>query len=267
MQAQDTLTYVFMGHTYEWGGGGAKVDERIENMDLTQFDRIWLGGDICSETSLNYSTIEYIDSLFDIGKPGNHWALGNHDTRDGNPEWINEFTKRPDFYAYHENGITTVVLDGGISPLDCENINKQYEMIKNVCDTVSNGYLIFLVHQAINQNVPGIEAASYAHVKIKNWEANCYSDSASYADLIYPMLVEVEAKGVEVIHIVGDIGMWAKSYYGISSDGIEYLASGINNSQNFQSGTPVTNTDKLLVFKHVLSTNTLTWEFVELNSF
>ena len=94
-KSQDTLTYVFMGHTYQWGAGGGRVDERIENMDLAQFDRIWLGGDICSEASLDYSTLKYIDSLFDLGKPGNNWTLGYHDARNGNEEWVAEFTERP----------------------------------------------------------------------------------------------------------------------------------------------------------------------------
>ena len=158
-------------------------------------------------------------------------------------------------------------MDGNISPLDCENLNKQFDMISNVCDTISKGYLIFLVHPAINQDVPGLEGKSYAHVKIKNWNANCYSDSASYKDLIYPMLVEAENRGVEVIHIVGDVGMWQKSFHIVSNDGIDYLGSGINNSYNMLTGKPITGTDKLLVFKHILSTNKLTWKFIELNSF
>ena len=265
-QSKDTLTYVFFGHTYQWGSGGNRVDYRIENMDLSQFDRIWLGGDICSESSLEYSTLAYIDNLFDLGKPGNHWALGNHDARNGNMEWIEEFTGRPNYYAHNENHITTIVMNGTITPLDCENLDKQYKMIEKVCDTISSGYLIFLVHHGIYSDVPGVlNPAAYGHSQLRPWMANCYDDSASYIDAVYPMLIDVENRGVEVLHIMGDVGTGPKSYYGISDDGIEFFGSGINNSYNMTLGIPIVSPDLVLVFKHVLSKNELTWEFVELN--
>jgi hypothetical protein len=265
-QPADTLTYAFFGHTYDWSASGDRVDFRIEQLDLTQFDRIWLGGDICSETSLNYSTINYLDTLFDLGKPGNHWALGNHDNRNGNMEWIEKFTKRPSYYSHSENGITTIVMNGSLSPLDCENLNKQYKMIKSVCDTINSGYLIFLVGPGIYSDVPNVaNPDTYGHSKLKNWLANCYDDTTTYLNTIYPMLVNAENRGVEVLHIMGDVGAGPKSYYATSSDGVEYFGSGINNTFNVVMGVPIVAPDLILVFKHALSTNQLTWEFIELN--
>lgn len=263
----DTLSYVFLGHTYYWGFNN-RVDPRLETMDMTQFDRIWLGGDICSEASLYYSTLQYLDSIFDLGKPENHWTYGNHDTRNRNYEWLKEFTKRPPYYTYSNNGITTIVMNGNISPLDCESLDNQFNMIKNVCDTMNSGHLIFLIHHGITANVPGISApGSYGHSNLKQWMANCSSDSASYVDAIYPMLVELEKKGVQVKHIMGDVGANKKSYYGISDDGIEYFGSGINNSKHYTYNTPITEKDLILVFKHVVATNELFWEFRELGAF
>ena len=80
------------------------------------------------------------------------------------------------------------------------------------------------------------------------------------------MLVKVENRGVDVLHIMGDVGVNAKSYYGVSDDGVEYFGSGINNSMNVLLGTPIVAADLILIFTHKLSTDTLTWEFVELNS-
>ena len=264
----DTLTYLFMGHIYQWGSGGNRVDYRVESIDFNQFDGIWLGGDICSETSLNYSTVEYVDNLFDLGNQNNHWTLGNHDVRNGNIEWIKNFTNRPTYYASYNNGLTIVVLNTNLSPLDCENIDKQFKMIKNVCDTISHGHLIFIAHHGIYQNVPGVKDPSeYAHSSLKNWLGNCYSESGDYLNTIYPLIVEVENRGVQVKHIMGDVGTHTKSYYGISEDGVEYFGSGINNSYNLHNGTDITNADLLLIFKHVISTNELFWEFIELNDF
>lgn len=265
-QSKDTLTYAFFGHIYQWGSGGNKVDSRIEKMDLNRFDRIWLGGDLCSEASLDYSTITYLDSLFDLSKPENHWALGNHDTRNGNIEWITDATERPTYYAYSKNGITTIVMNGNISPLDCENLNEQYKIIKNVCDTISKGYLIFLSHHGLFSNVPGIPNPSqFGHSYLKNWMANCDADSADYINTIYPLLIDVKKKGVEVIHIMGDVGANKKSFEGKSDDGIVYLGSGINNSFNFSRGIPIKSPDLVLIFKHVVSENKLMWSFEELN--
>lgn len=263
----DTLSYVFLGHIYDWEFPD-KVDPRVEKMDFSQYDRIWLGGDICSEASLNYSTITYIDSIFDIGKPENHWTLGNHDTRNKNHEFIKEFTKRPTYYTYSKDGITTIVMNGNISPLDCENLDKQFHMIRNVCDTMKSGHLIFLIHHGITSNVPGISSpSSYGHSNLRPWIANCHQDSSSYVDAIYPMLVKLENKGVEVHHIMGDVGASAKSFHSISDDGIDYYGSGINNSKNIRYNTPIINKDLVLVFTHIVTINKLTWKFIYLGDF
>jgi len=79
------------------------------------------------------------------------------------------------------------------------------------------------------------------------------------------MLVNAENRGVNVLHIMGDVGANDKSYHGVSDDGVEYFGSGINNSKNLYYGLPISDPDLVLVFKHILSTNELTWEFVPLN--
>jgi hypothetical protein len=265
-QDSDTLQYLFLGHTYKWGSGGTEVDQRLQDADLSRFDRIWLGGDVCSESTLEYQTLLHIDNLFDIGAPGNHWALGNHDTRTGNIQWITELTGRPRFYAYYQQGITTLVLDGTMSPLDCEGLDAQYRMIQSVCDTISSGHLIFLVHHGIYKSVPGVlDPNVYGHSGLKNWLANCYEDDADYLNSIYPMLVNLEENGIEVYHVMGDVGAGFKKYHGTSDEGIDFLGSGINNSYNIFYNIPITEFDEVLIFYHIPETNQLWWEFVLLN--
>ena len=92
LSAQEIKHYMFTGHTYQWYTDGSKVDPRLVELDKSVYNRIWLGGDICSEAMLKRSTLEYIDSLFRIHEPWNHYALGNHDTRNGNLEWYREIT-------------------------------------------------------------------------------------------------------------------------------------------------------------------------------
>ena len=263
---KDTLTYVFFGHPYNWDNS-TTLDPRVENIDTSEFDGIWLGGDVIRETSLYYSNFQYLDSLFNLQKPSNHWALGNHDTRNRNLEWYSEFTGRPTYYAHSTTGLTSIVMDGNITPLDCANLNKQFQMIQNVCDTISNGYLIFLIHHGITLDVPGTDQpSSYGHTALKHWMANCYEDSSSYLKSIYPMLIEVEKRGVEVMHIMGDVGASKKSYYGVSDDGIQYFGSGINNTYYTSDNLPIITPDLVLILEHIPKENKMNWKFVELNS-
>ena len=50
--SQNVEKYIFIGHCYQANTDGSKVDYRIENFDFSDYDGVWLGGDVCSEASL-----------------------------------------------------------------------------------------------------------------------------------------------------------------------------------------------------------------------
>ena len=83
--------YIYLGHINEKHNA---VDRRIEQADLSKYDQIWLGGDLCSETTREESTLDYVDSLFNLSSKNTHWSVGNHDVRNGNTEWITARTGR-----------------------------------------------------------------------------------------------------------------------------------------------------------------------------
>ena len=72
--------YIYLGHINEKHNA---VDRRIEEADLSKYDQIWLGGDLCSETTREESTLDYVDSLFNLSSKNTHWSVGNHDVRNG----------------------------------------------------------------------------------------------------------------------------------------------------------------------------------------
>ena len=262
--------YIFLGHTYEWHTGGAKVDHRLEELDFSDYSRIWLGGDICSEASLNYSTLQYIDSLFDIGAPGNHWSLGNHDIRNGNVEWFEELTGRETYYAYHSLGVTTMVLNTCLTPYQCEDLEKQFTMIQNVCDTLAaSSHLIALMHHAVWDSLPGLPwPGSYSHTEFPFWNASCkFLPNNTFRGQIYPLLVSVKDRGIHVICVSGDMGANAKKFEAESTDGIIFLGCGLNNSYYTD---PVIREqqprDQVLIFAHEPQSRSLSWTFVTLNS-
>jgi len=252
---KDTLKYIFFGHCYQAETVGDKVDYRIEDFDFSDYDGIWLGGDCCSEATLKFSTVKYMDSLFDLSNSLTFWALGNHDTRNGNWEWIRYFTKRKTFYTTTQRGITYIVLNTNILPNDCELLDQQYEIIKNVCDTISSSsHLILLMHHGIWNNVPGIppNPSTYAHSSLPYWNSNCDDVNSNFVNSVYPKLIEVQNRGIQVICIMGDVGATAKKLDFTSDDGIKFLGCGLyHNSPE----------DYVLIFQHIPKKRELTWNY------
>jgi hypothetical protein len=262
-QENDTLSYIFLGHIKLKQNGQDKVDPRIEGIDFSDFDRIWLGGDVTDESNLNYETLNYIDSLFDVSKPSNIWVYGNHDLRNFNEDWLREITGKKTYYAYSENGITTIALNLAINPSDCEKLNDQFEMIKNVCDTIQeSSHLIVICHNSVWKDVPGLlPPYVYSQSNLKYWLANCYDKPADFTSIIYPLLLEVKSRGITVLNILGDSGSFNKGVTMLSSDGIFFIASGISSSTQEEYGP-----DKVLIIKHHPESEFLNWQFHNLDS-
>jgi len=259
LKSQDTLHYIFLGHTR---GPGGKVDMRIEGIDYNAFDRIWLGGDITSESNLDFENLEYIDSLFNVSNPSNQWAYGNHDIRNFNIEWLDQITGRKSYSTHYENGLTTVVLNLFIAPDNCEMLNNQYKMLQEVCDTIEqSSHLIIISHPGVWEDVPGLPSpVSYVHANQKAWIANCFDTNAKFIDAVYPMLLAVKSRGVTVINILGDTGA-QKGKLMVSDDGIFFIASGIDHNTEDTYGP-----DRVVIFDHIPETKELTWKFHNLDS-
>lgn len=142
---------------------------------------------------------------------------------------------------------------------DCYNVNKQYNMIKNICDTITDSsHLVLLMHHGIWNNIPGLpEPSNYAHSSLPYWNANCNDVESNFRNAIYPMLLDVKNKGIEVICIMGDMGANEKSFDMQSDDGIRFLGCGLfQNSAN----------DLVLIFEHNISLKTLSWHFENLDN-
>lgn len=257
--AQNSVDFLFIGHCYQFGTGGNRVDYRVEALELDVYNGIWLGGDVCSEAMLNYPTVEYIDNLFDLGNPETHWSLGNHDARNGNWEWYEEFTNRRTFYTYSNFGITRVVMNTNIVPTDCESLNAQYEMIIAACDTVNTeNELILIMHHGIWRDVPGLPIpGGYAQSDLRYWNSNCYSVHSTFVESIYPKLVEAKQRGVEVYCILGDMGAGPKSIDFLSDDGIRFLGCGLYHNEP---------EDVVLVLTKELETGQLSFQYHNLDS-
>jgi len=243
--------YLHLSHTRT--NTNPKLDSVVEQINFNNYDMLWLGGDLAQLTSADDTTMEHVDSIFNLSNKSTLWSLGNHDYT--NPERIKKFTKRPSYYSIHQNGITIVVLDTQDSLSNI--IGEQKDFLFEVLDTLKqSSHLIILHHKLIwmydraklESRVSSVSNAGFG---------DCFYciNPNNFNSEVYPKLVELEQRGVEVLCIGGDIGFQAKEFEHVTDEGIHFLASGIHAGE---SG------NKALVFSHDLEGHNLYWDFVKL---
>lgn len=264
------VEYLFLGHAYQWFTTN-QVDYRLENIALAKYNLILLGGDLCVESSNSDQGLDYLDAVFSIHDANSLWTIGNHDLRNGSLRKIEIATRRKSFYAFAKNGVTFLVLNTNINHSEISEIEKQTEylnqknLIKQVCDTISSSsHLLVLSHNVVWEGIDGL------HLEFANLNNQICFDGENpnfFKEQVYPQLIQVEKRGVEVIWMAGDIGKWSKKYEYLSKDGIQFLASGINNTMYLSNPKKyvTANKDKLLILKHHLIEKKITWQFIDLD--
>ncbi len=279
-QKPQSKKYLFLSHTYQWGvTDNNRIDYRFEGFNFNGFDQIWLGGDLCARTSEKFSTLTYLDSIFDLSSDKTHWALGNHDLVKGNVEYITNATERETYYSSFLDGIGIVVLNTtefyypGNSPkeYECALLDGQLNMLQNIADTIKAAshlvvlhHLPLLTNEMTNDSLDMGLVFNYYHPEY--W-VSC-QDPETFDKVFIPIFKKIQKKGVQVILIGGDLGQRYKEFEYRSKEGIYFLGSGINNSAiPFNPPAYVTNTnpDKLLVFEHNTRKKELSWKFVDMN--
>ncbi|HHM21713.1 MAG TPA: hypothetical protein ENJ20_06785 [Bacteroidetes bacterium] len=257
--------YLFLGHIYETPG---TVDQRIENTPLSFYEQIWLGGDLCSETTREESTLNYLNDLFDLGSSRTHWAVGNHDIRNGKEYLITSRTKRPTFYTHHFDGITLVVLNTNYSGIkNCDRMEAQTQLIRSVCDTIDqSSHLVLLMHHVVWGYVNGVpDVLAFANSNGSWVPFTCYP-LTRFQQAVYPHLVKVQQRGIPVICIAGDFGQVAATYEFTTAEGITFLGSGITSQIAWNEQWPTFGQrDSVLVFTHNISEKKLSWKFIDID--
>ena len=259
---------IFLGHTYR-GGNREKVDERIEILKRECYEYIWLGGDICSETTEKQSTVSYLDSLFDLASPNTLWAYGNHDLRNGNHDWLREATGRELHYVQNYPGMTVLVTNTNYKGnTECDQWLDQFAMIQNVCDTISQATHLFLLsHHVTWSDVEADMNADNVGNANAAWIPYQCTSQTQFRFVVYPLLQQVQARGVQVVVISGDVGQRDKFYQHQTNDGIWFLASGINNSTEADTvKRALLPKDRILYLDYEVESGTLDWSFQDLDS-
>lgn len=240
--------YLHIAHTRT--NANPSMDMVAESIDYSIYDMLWLGGDMALSTSIDEPTMRHVDSIYDVGNENTLWALGNHDYAD--LDRIQAYTGRPPYYVYDKNNITFLVLDSQDSLSSITG--QQKELFRSVTDTITeSSHLVLLHHKLIwmygnaylQSQIPYISNGSFGDC------FSCINPNNFYTE-IYPELLKVKERGIEVICIAGDIGFRRSEFEYLTLEGIQFLASGIEAGKE---------NNKALLLTHDLNDQTLSWEY------
>jgi len=244
--------YLHISHTRT--NDNYEIDEAASKINYSKYDMVWLGGDMEYLTSEDDYSMEYLNTIFDVGNKNTLWSIGNHDY--SNIETVSRFTNRPTFYSCYKNGITFIVFDTQYDY--CSITGLQKEMFDHVTDTIEkSSHLIILHHKLIwmyaNDSLDKLmETIPNAPLGDHTYNIN----PNNFYTAVYPKLTELKQRGIEVLCIAGDIGLKTDTFEYISPDGICFLASGIHFGYE---------NNKALLFEHDITNRTLTWKYVLVN--
>lgn len=267
-----TRHYLFLGHPYDWHHP-YEVDPRLEKMDYSVYDEIWLGGDVCSRTAEVPETMGYLDSLFDFSRV--RWALGNHDVDYGDPENVYRQLPHPPFFTEWKEGFCLTVINTNYfwpypappPQRNCAEKQAQWEMIQSVADTIKEAsHWVVLHHHAMFSDLKVTregDTLQTFNVNPMVFYASCDS-SSTITEQWYPEFLKAQGRGVEVVLIGGDVGMQAKRTAFQTAEGIWLLGSGINNSVPKDYAPDYVKDfgpDEVLKLTYDQQAGTLDWEF------
>jgi calcineurin-like phosphoesterase family protein len=254
---KDNATYLHIAHTRSYSEAKDQLMTAAETLDYSKYDVLMLGGDLVFESTGKPETLEYLDTVFDLSNPHTLWTLGNHDYHN-HPEWIPETTGRPNAYAFQKYGITYLVFDSQED--NCNTSGKQKKLLEETLKSLKSGttHLIVLHHKLLwmldNGSLQGRVDA------VANGGAggcfHCIPQNDFYKE-VYPKLVKVQKKGVQVICIAGDIGVKVNEFEYQTPEGIYFLASGLKDG-----GAD----NRVLLFQHDIKNKKLDWKFEKLSS-
>ncbi|MGB0914871.1 MAG: metallophosphoesterase [Crocinitomicaceae bacterium] len=240
--------YIHVSHTRL--NDNSDINPISKSINYLNYDLTLLGGDLAFETSVDNATMDLIENTFQISSNKTLWSLGNHDYTD--TSLIRNYTNRRPFYSFFHNDITFLVLD--TQQDNCSIINEQLELFNNVTDTISSSsHLVILTHKLIwmvdhpvlHSQIPNVSNGQLDSFSYSLYPNNFYST-------IYPRLKEVRSKNIEVVCLAGDLGLFNNRFEYKTTDGITYLASGL------EAGS---SNERYLVLHHNISKRELSWEY------
>jgi hypothetical protein len=271
--------FLFAGHTYDWQvETGDRIDPRLEAWAFQNYDGIWLGGDICARTTENPATLDYLEQVFPFSNQSVHWALGNHDVKFGYPEELESLRGHPRFYAQWMDGLVVLVLDTNFfqwpnarpDPDFCAQMAAQDALVHQVSDTLQKASHLIVLHHynLVTQSISGgkVNPDTLVNYHKPFLKTVCRPDTATFSQRWWPLFQKIQARGVEVVFVCGDLGMQAKRLEVQTPEGIWFLGAALNNSVDSASAPSYVkdfSPDQMIEFEYERSEKELRWDFIQ----
>ena len=250
-QQNESVSFLAIGHTRQAESNDKeKVLEAVENIPFEKYAALLLGGDLVLESTKNEAQLNYLNAVFNLQSPNTMWAMGNHDYRD-HPELIPSITNRPTFYAHQKEEITFLVLDTQLD--SCNIVGKQLQLFQNTIKNLSKGDQLIILHHKLIWMPDHPVLDSKTHATTNGMVGDCFyclMNNNFYKD-IYPELIKLEQKGIEVLLIGGDIGSKVNQFEYKTKEGIVFLATGLEDGR----------ADNQILILNYEKSKPITWEF------
>ena len=253
--AANTKRYLFLGHPRDAQGEIELVQREVERIDFSSYDLLLLGGDYTFQSTSSRESMNYLDAIFDLSAPTTLAAIGNHEGP--NLSYFTDVTMRPRFYSYESDGITFVVLN---TTDDRHNIlGEELQMLEDVVDNISGTHLILLHHHFIW--MADYAPLAYLHGHPFIGTSSSRLAGLNFYDSVYPLLLEAQSKGVDVMCLAGDrtgTRSWKFFIDHTTDDGVQYIGTGMQERM-------LPSLRYTVVLEHDIDEGILNYEFVPLS--
>lgn len=222
--------FIYVAHTRLDDNRG--IYSKIYDIDFSQFEMTLLGGDLAANSFSNTAIIQHLDSIFDYKSPRTLWSIGNHDkTSDAR---FYKTTLKKKYHAYAAHDVTFITLDSQDSLSSI--VNEQKDFLLSTLDSIKTSSVLIMTHKLIFMNGhPIMDAEIEAVCNGRRGDCfHCHNPNNFQSD-IAPRLKELQASGIQVIVVGGDLGYKKSSYEYLDPSGVVYLGNGMWHPKDWNS--------------------------------
>lgn len=215
-------SYIYVAHTRL--NSNDSLYHKVYDIDFSNYDMTLLGGDLSmSSFSRKKVILPHLDSVFDFKSPNTLWSIGNHDNVSNKRFY--ETTLKNKYHAYQKDDVTFITLNSQDSLSSI--VGNQKTFLFSVLDTIQTSSVLLMTHKLIFMNDHPIldEKISKVCNAGKGDCFHCHNTNNFYQD-IYPKLLEVKKRGVQVLWVGGDLGYKTSEFEYIDDHGIVFLGNG-----------------------------------------
>lgn len=215
-------TYIYISHPRI--NANDVMYEKVYDIDFSRYDMRLIGGDLAQNTFKNREAVAHRDSIFNFKSPTTLWSVGNHDKTSSTMFY--KTTLKNKYHAYQRDDVTFITLDSQDSLSSI--VGKQKEFLFNVLDTVTTSSVLIMTHKLIFMNGHEVLDSQISKVCNAN-KGHCYycHNPNNFYDEIYPRLIELRERGVQVVWVGGDLGYKTSEFEYVDINGVVFLGNGL----------------------------------------